>query len=58
MNKQQYYILAELIAGETMAKKMLAQWNDKEWNSEVAEMEIHELKEDYEYYNRLSVGVQ
>lgn len=54
MNKQQYYILAELIAGETTAKKMLAQWNDKEWNSEVAEMEIYELKQDYEYYNRLS----
>jgi hypothetical protein len=53
MTKRQYYILAELIAGEKMAKRMLEQWNDKEWDSEAAKMEIHELKEDREYIARL-----
>lgn len=54
MTKKQYWILAKLIAGEKMAERMLKQWNGKEWDSEVAEMEIHELKEDYEYYQRLA----
>lgn len=54
MTKKQYYILAKLIAGERMAQRMLEQWNDKEWDSEAAEMEIHELKQDYEYYQRLA----
>ena len=54
MNKKQYFILAELIAGKRMATKMLEKWNDKEWNSDIAEMEIHELKQDYEYYQRLA----
>ena len=54
MTKKQYYILADLIAGERTAQKMLEQWNGKEWDSETAEMEIHELKEDYEYYQRLA----
>lgn len=54
MDKKQYFILAGLIAGERVATNMLEKWNDKEWDSDLAEMEIHELKEDYEYYNRLS----